>query len=495
MSTSDPPPAGGPGADGRARGGSLRESMLPLVLSGMVLLLQLRPIHDVDVFWQIKLGELALDRGGPVPEEPFAATHVGEPLVPLAWLGQMVFALAFRLGGWWLLHALDATLWAAAFLVVGRSSRSAAGSDGAALIALGLGFVVGLPFASLRPQTFAVLGFGLLLALLRSGLPTARKLAFAVPLLVLWQNLHPSVSVAVAAAAGAAALGWVRALTRPGSPRPWADTGVAVLAAAATLATPAGARLFAVSAYNATASRELGVSEWLPLWDPANRGAALPAVAALVATVVLILRRRGRLPAEDLGRAGVLTVMMLAAYRVAPFWALAMIPVWAGLLASPAPGTASVGGRPWRFVLAAVLSVAVATALAAVARPRQFAEYLPLDGIARLRAAEVSGVVYCHPAWGGPLIGAGYPDWRVAYDGRYYVYSPTEWDAYFAAGRGDVPLAELDREYRPVAYFLRPTTEAGLIDLLRRDDGWAEIHTDTYSAVFVRRAESTRRPE
>ena len=67
------------------------------------------------------------------------------------------------------------------------------------------------------------------------------------------------VSIAVAVAVGAAAVGWVRAVVRPGSPRPWADTGVAVLAAVATLATPAGARLFAVSAYNATASRDLGV--------------------------------------------------------------------------------------------------------------------------------------------------------------------------------------------------------------------------------------------
>jgi hypothetical protein len=473
---------------------------LPLSLGVMVFVLQCRVIHDVDVFWQLRLGEMALARGGPIDHEPFSATHAGEPLVQLAWLGQVVFAGVFRLGGWPVLQAFDALVWASAFFVVGRSAQRTWASTGAAAIALGLGFVASVPFASVRPQTFAVFAFGLLLAIMQSQLKTPRKLLLAAPLLVLWQNLHPSVSVAAVAAAGAAAAGWARLLIDRRAARPWAESWLIVLAGAAMIATPAGLRLFEVSAYNAEISRRLDVSEWLPLWNSANSSASFPAWAALAATAVLLLRRWKQIRAEDLGRAAVLGVMMLAAYRFSPFWALAMIPVWASMLA-PSRSLSSneiktdrppavAPHSPLKAVLAGGLFTSLAIAMAAFVRPRLFAEYLPLDGIDRLRKERISGVVYCHPAWGGPLIGAGRPDWKVAYDGRYYVYSWEEWQRYFNVASGNVTLRELDRLYQPAAYFLRPTVEAGLIAELRQHSDWVEIHSDAQCTVFVRRTDN-----
>src|SRR5215217_4656131 len=105
----------------------MRPSRLPVSVSaaasaGMLFVLLLRPIYDVDIFWQLRLGELNLAQGGPVRTEPFAAPHLGEPLPPLYWLGQVVYALARRAGGWPAVRVLDAVIWVGGFWTVAAAA-------------------------------------------------------------------------------------------------------------------------------------------------------------------------------------------------------------------------------------------------------------------------------------------------------------------------------------------------------------------------------------
>ena len=74
-----------------------------IVVISLLLLIE-RPVWDVDIFWQLRLGELILARGGPVPTEPFAARHLGEHLPSLAWAGQAFYAALRQVGGWSLLR-------------------------------------------------------------------------------------------------------------------------------------------------------------------------------------------------------------------------------------------------------------------------------------------------------------------------------------------------------------------------------------------------------
>jgi hypothetical protein len=141
--------------------------------------------------------------------------------------------------------------------------------------------------------------------------------------------------------------------------------------------------------------------------------------------------------------------------------------------------------HPGRLLVGTLL-LACAVALAALVRPTHFHESLPLAGVAALKQTGVTGTVYCHYAWGGPLIDAGYPGWAVAFDGRYYRYSPEEWQRYAAAVRGEVGPAELERAYRPAAYFLRPGADDKLIAALQQDGNWREVHADGNCVAFVR---------
>ncbi|MFX8731566.1 hypothetical protein ABTM48_20415, partial [Acinetobacter baumannii] len=82
-------------------------------------------------------------------------------------------------------------------------------------------------------------------------------------MLVLWQNLHPSVSLAAAYLAPRAAVGWVRfRLGRRAAP-PWSETLLLPLAGLALVATPAGPGVLEISAINARMSAAMGATEWL----------------------------------------------------------------------------------------------------------------------------------------------------------------------------------------------------------------------------------------
>ena len=69
-------------------------------------------------------------------------------------------------------------------------------------VAMTIGFVVMLSNADLRPQSLGLASFAALLAVARSDLSFKIKLIIAVPLVVAWQNMHPSVVVGAVALAG-----------------------------------------------------------------------------------------------------------------------------------------------------------------------------------------------------------------------------------------------------------------------------------------------------
>ena len=246
------------------------EALIPLFWVIVAVLLgcqMLRPVHDVDIFWQLRLGELTLDQGLPA-HEPFVVGHLDEPLAVVGWLGQGVFALVRRIGGWPLLRLFDTAMWLGGFVVVAWHAGRRAGNWLPATAALATGWFAAIAFASIRPQSFAVISFGLLVVLVRSSWPTWRKVLLGSVLLAVWQNLHPSVSVAAIYLAAAAAGEWGEWLFG-GGPRPTlARVLLLPVAVAAIFATPAGVEVLTITAKNQArcVSALMQVGEWLPIW-------------------------------------------------------------------------------------------------------------------------------------------------------------------------------------------------------------------------------------
>jgi hypothetical protein len=469
----------GRGPPGHARG-VIAAWFLAIAPAALLAILLARPVWDVDIFWQLKLGELILAHGGPLAREPFAATHLGQPMPAFAWLGQAVMAAVRRLGGWDALRVFDALCWLGGFLAIAAACRRRSGSAAGVLLALAIAFVAALPAASLRPQSFAALCFGALLAVLRLDLRRWQASVLIVPLLLIWQNLHPSVGVAIVALGAHAGLGWWQRFRR-GAPAPWELSLLTLIAGAAMFATPDGADLFAWSARNAARSAAMGVSEWLPLWDAINRFEAVPVLLVAVVVCWTLLRGVRRTEPGELATAIALFAMTVVAYRFVLFWALALIPVVARAVPPPPVERRTPAWLP------AIALIVVAVVLP-LARPTRFAAEIPLGAIERLRASGIEGTIFAHFPWGGPLIDSGYPRWRVAYDGRYYRYTSEEWRRYRGMTTEARGLDEIERIYRPAAFVLSPDGNAGLIAALRADrTRWQELSADRLSAVFVRK--------
>jgi hypothetical protein len=472
-----------------------RQRALALTCAGcvMALLVGRRPISDADLFWQLRLGQLIRAGGGPGARDPFTFTHGGEPFPPVCWLAQVVYAALFDLGhSFRLLQIADNLLFVAALLVAGLSVRPREARPAALAGGLALGFLAALPHNSLRPQTFALLGFALLFALRASGRPAWVKVLGGGVILVAWQNLHPSVLVAgvvLACFLAADAWAWWRG-RKPDQPATTA--ALLVLVGLCQFATPLGLGILSVSSRNAWLAVHLPepCPEWLPCWDPRTRPVALPSFwVPLAVTLLLLARVRFRVPAADLILIGVMSCLTASAVRFGFFMAVALVPAWARLLERALPAEeARPGTRPARaLVAAAVLAVVLAAALSVLSRPQLFAPNLPPTGVEPLRAVLPAGRLYNCNVYGGALAWEGGGRWQVLMDGRIYAFSDAEWNDYFEAAAGRVPVDVLVARHAPDAFVLDAVIQRGLIRRLREDAKWQEIHGDEYCSVFVPR--------
>ena len=480
-----------------------RNLILLVFFAALVLILQFRPSADVDTFWQLKLGQLTIQRASLIRSDPFTATHAGDPVAPIGWLSQVCYALLYAAGSWRLLHQVNALVFAGAFLIAGMTA-----SRGDAPTPIGLrgvlpgmctGMMIAMPFCEIRPHSFALLGFALLLWLAQAEMRAWLKLALAFMVLVVWQNMHPSVMLGAVAVGALAGAGWLRWLWDRRAAKPWLLTALMLLAIFSTAATPMGMTIFESSAYNAEISRRLGVSEWMPLWHPAAwLGGARGVWIALAVSLLLWVRARRQVRAEDVALLLVLGAASLSVYRLSLFFAVAMVPVWSRWIEAAffadRPATAQAAAvAPWLAagVVAAGLLVALGTPR--LFDMRLFSRELPLAGVQRLRQLGVRGVIYNCREWGGPLIWAGYPQWQVTIDGRLYLFTLDEWRRYSAVAAGRVTVAEVERQYRPDAFFLRPSYDRRFIALLQGNRHWVQAYADENAVIFLPRHRPTEK--
>jgi hypothetical protein len=456
--------------------------LLAFAMAGMLVVQLGRTIHDVDIFWQLKLGEITLAQGLPA-HEPFLAGYENEPLAVVAWLAQVAYAYTRQLGGWTLLWLVDALVWFGGFAVVARHCARRMPNDWPAAIGLWIGWFAALSTASVRPQSFAALAFGLLIVLLRSNLSTARTALIGGVLFIVWQNLHPSAVVGALALGAAIVAETVQCLRRKRDTLPWRLLALLPLAAVATVCTPAGFDIYRISRLNAELSLHLGVAEWMPMtWKAGEFGRPFAWTMLLVIATGLLVRG-ARARASTLAIAFAFTAAMLYSHRFVLFWGIAVVPLLCELFGSEGE-PARPRSRCRRPLAALVLALGIG--LPTILNPAPFADYYPFEGIRKLRAHGVRGTVYTTYYWGGMLAEAGHPDWRVTHDGRYYLKSISEWDRYFdETHRALATIDELVARYRPAAFFLRPGIDDELIEKLEQDSRWRTLFADANCVVSV----------
>jgi hypothetical protein len=247
-----------------------------------------------DTFYSLYAGRLIAGHGLPRVDTFTVAGH-GRPWIDQQWLAHLAFFEVWRLGGYALVGLLSATLIGIAFggfayflLEIGTSPvRTSLWSI--------VAFFVCQPNTATRAQSFAYPLFVFVLCIILYD--DRRKapgwiIAAAIPVLIVWANLHGSVMLAAPLVAGYCATRVIKFVRAREARVAWRYALLAVLAALAPLATPYGGRI--VSYYTSVLSNptlKTASAEWHTTTLSASNLQFILLVVLLVALGGMAVRR------------------------------------------------------------------------------------------------------------------------------------------------------------------------------------------------------------
>jgi hypothetical protein len=415
-----------------------------------------------------------------VNEDLFTCTIHGQPIHADAnWLTQLLFYWLFSHGGMELLQlvnslALTTTMGLLIWLCWRKSAslRLAAG--------LGMFTFLGVwQVLLIRPQTFSLLFFALMYALLEAAERRRWLLVFPPLLEALWVNVHgafpvgvmlmgcyfagalvqrlasrrrPTFSPPYEGGAGGereGAAAEATPLSQGGEQRqpPLAGLLICLLATAlATLANPYGLDIYGFVSATSGRSSARSIQEWVPAQSDSLIG------ITWVLSVLLALFSFGlakpRLRATELCLASCFLPLSFTAVRMVAWWLLAIAPVIATQLAAALPRRLAVdeqGNRP-SLIAGVFLSLFVLLAVAC-APPMEHISPVP-KALGRTHRVEhdleqVAEFLRQHPTpnrclysrleWGAYFTWSLAPDgYRVFLDSRIDLYPDDAWAAYLA---------------------------------------------------------------
>lgn len=438
--------------------------------------------RDGDFFWQRWLGDVVL-REHALPRALGAETFTaaGAPWLPQEWLFSTLLAAALH-AHLFALFALAVALGAAlTLLLVALRAEKMNASWPAVCVAVWFTGASMEQMFNVRAQVTVWPLFALvLLALDRND---ARSLV-AIPLTIVWANLHASALLSPAFAL-AFALG--HALDSGiGAPQTRRAAIVFGGCAFAALATPFGAALPLYAFHLASSPMRAMILEWrVPMpSDPSVFLGLVPLVA--VAAIAMV---RGFRPARREALVFALSVALgCAAVRNVPLAAIAIAPFAARALTSMLPAAPE---KPFEreralgvLVTTVVLIAAVGIGAATERTIARAAPVLPFSEIASASALPGARSLYCENfAWCS--VALGHPALRTFLDGRCDPFPGAVWRAHDAIRRSERLRGELLERYGVDTVIAQ--TGGGLARALGAERGWRTVIASAQFTLFARR--------
>jgi hypothetical protein len=466
-------------------------AVLLLFVAGRLLV----PVDETDLFFNLRLGEIVLHEHVVPRTNLLSFTYPAYRDVNLAWLFQIVLALAHRAGG------IPGTLLLKTAFVLGtmavlfRVALRRGATPAVALPALALSAWAAEPRFVERPHLVTFLGLALtMLALERAESGRPRALYALVPCGIVWANANSCFFLAPLVLA-LYALG-ARLDGRP------ADARRAALSAGALVplifATPSGVHALGYIANHWRMPGLRPLEEYVPARWPDNAPAAFVAVGVVVAAILPGRRWRHLLPVALLGLAGARRNRFLAEFALlsAPIVACALTDAVARATARMTAALRQELGRIATVgVVALFTGAAIVPRVNAVRRGERAFDIgldptlVPAAAIAFVNENGLRDRMYNDMEVGSYLTWEGWPRHPVFQDPRINGYPPAfhallrrddlsrgEWDALLAGFGVATALVTYPAE-NPRAAFFDP-------------DRWALVYRADDGLVFVR-----RRPE
>jgi len=448
-----------------------------------------RPAADPDLWWHLRTGQLTLQNHAVFRMDPYSFTRAGFPWINHEWLSDVFMFGLYRLSGFGGLIVVFALLITGTYLLVFK--RCSGGSYPAGIVTIWAA-LASRPVWGVRPQVLSLFFASLLLLLHDARLRHPRILWCAVPLILLWANLHAGYAMGIAVLILFLMGEALDALTGSAS---WADVTPRIrttaLVVAASLAVvpfnPYGAKMYS---YPISTLRSVSMQSRIAEWFSPNFHDAQYMPLALLMLAVL----GGLALSSKRARPGELLLLLAANFaalvsmRHVGVYVVIAAPILSRLLNARFE-------RPPRLLKGAFLintAILVSFAIFVVMHIRTVvknqtaaeAEGFPVRAVSFLAAQHPPGPILNDYDWGGYLIWRLYPENRVFIDGRADVY-------------GDVLMKDfgdansLTDDWRGVLERWRIRTvilKSGspLITALRTSREWKELYGDSQATVMAR---------
>jgi hypothetical protein len=430
--------------------------------------------NDGDVSWHIATGQWILQQHALPTTDPFSFTWAGKPWVPIEWLAEVIYALAYGIAGYSGVSALvTAALIALNGIVFFNASRWIR-MPLAVLVAMD---VVLIPMMLARPHLLGWPIMALWIALmLRAREHNRAPPLWAALVMTVWANLHGGFvfGLGIAAAFGLEAV--ISSEDRARALREWLLFGIACAIAVCINANGLQGALHPMR------FTQLQMLPMIEEWKPSNPKVTPFFFGVLALTLALIAWKRPRLhPVRWLLLAAFLAAALYQARHQATLAIVAAMLLPEGFargVERPEEGDRRV---------AAMIAVAGALFLVAVRALMpmtiQESETNPWKLIASVPPELRSQHVLNDYSMGGPLILSGI---RTYIDGRGDMYGDPHVLSYARINSGDArefanAVARWDIRWAIVAQ-----GDKRLIAMLDRTPGWRRIRQDKAGAVYVR---------
>jgi hypothetical protein len=451
----------------------------------LLMALGARLLADPDTYWHIALGRLILDQHTLPTSDPFSTTMHGAHWVAYEWLSQVVYTLAYRLGGWAAVAAITAGAAAAAFAQLTRYLLQR-WQPVPTIIAVLAALTLTAPHIVARPHVLALPLLVIWIAeLIRASDEGRRPSWRLLAVMTLWANLHGSFifGLAMTGLIGAEAIFRAPAPQRRRVGKDWIVFGVLALAAACI--NPYGPEMIIAALRTLALGPALAIiSEWQPqdfshldayelivlatLGFALSRGVRLPPFRIVMLLGILHLSLSQSRHADLLG---LLAPLFVARPLAEQFRALA------------ADTDASPSAWPKLPLAAGLVLVALGGgALGALGNVAPAANITPANAVKALGSEH--GPLFNSYEFGGYLDFVGVAPFL---DGRTELYGKDFMLRYErAVTLADLPdfLRLLD-EYRIETTLLIPATPA--VALLDRLPDWRRVYADATAVVHTRR--------
>lgn len=454
---------------------------------------------DVDLWWHIYFGQATLAQGHAPVRDIYSYTAFGHPWLDHEWLTEVVLAALYNKLG---VVGLKLFKFACSFAIAALLSTALAETGASSTIQLLILLVtaVGLaPFMQFRPQLFDFVFASALIAILtRDNYRRSGPLWLAIPIMLLWANLHGGF------VAGLGILGTYTVavivqdfFTQRGLRHATNLCAITVAATLVTLINPYGVSLWKIVIGSTMLYTSHGaLTEWWPtstmlmiqFRSSPMTFVCLGFVLAMtgVLGIFLLMRPHG----DDfplLGVAAVATIAGFAAVRNLPLQAIALVPPLARRAKLLLGG---VSAKRARTALTYELIVA-ALALAAALHAGEFSRTLvdggptPSGAVAFMRQHDLYGRVLCDLGWAGYLIWHTASRSKVFIDARLdMTYPRSLLNEYLIFSDGGSGAAKVLRRYPPDYVLIHQGSSA--YRFMLQQTGWRLIYLDNVSGLFAR---------